>query len=132
MTVQVITYKEFLDLEFEHRGKLILPSKYYADDTLGIIKDRCFMPIEFSKRANAEGQLVVLPCKVGDTVFFTRWSFKNGKREIHTGIVRNVRYDSCDGTVSISDGEKYCIFGKTVFLTREAAEKALGGAEDGK
>ena len=83
-------------------------------------------------KTQAAGRLVVLPCKVGDTVFFTRWSFKNGKREIHTGIVRNVRYDSCDGTVSISDGEKYCIFGKTVFLTREAAEKALGGAEDGK
>lgn len=81
-------------------------------------------------KAEAEGRLVVLPCKVGDTVFFTRWSFKTVKHEIFTGVVKNVRYDSYDKTVSISNGEKYGYLGKTVFLTREAAEKALGGEQN--
>lgn len=81
-------------------------------------------------KAKEEGRVIALPCKVGDEIFSFKWSIKNEKYEVHTGKVKNVRYDSSDGLVTVSDGERYCVFGKTVFLTREAAEKALGGGED--
>ena len=81
-------------------------------------------------KAKADGRLVMLPCKVGDEIFSFKWSIKNEKYEVHTGKVKNVRYDSSDGLVTVSDGERYCVFGKTVFLTREEAEKALGGGGD--
>ena len=117
MTVKVITYKEFLDLEFENRGMLILPYTDYPDDTLGIIKDSCFTPIELSEKVKAEGRLVVLPCKVGDTVYIIGGKYRAGRDEtwINTGKFR------------LKDIEK---LGKTVFLSREAAEKVLGGGED--
>lgn len=77
------------------------------------------------KKAKAEGRLVVLPCKVGDTIFTICWNIKNQKYEVCTGKVKNVRCDAADGSVMVSDGEHFRIWGKTVFLTREAAEKAL-------
>lgn len=80
-------------------------------------------------QAKADGRLVVLPCKVGDVIFSHRWNIKNQKYEVHTGEVKNVRYDAADGSVSVSDGERYYYWGKTVFLTREAAEKAIAEVE---
>ena len=81
--------------------------------------------------ADKAGRLVVLPCKVGDTVWITgsvrrlysekvrtffcgdpsysRWMADNG--------VKMMRTTGCD--IPIHE------FGKTVFLTREEAEKAL-------
>lgn len=58
------------------------------------------------------GQLVVLPCKVGDTVYIIGGKYRAGRFEwwINTGKFR------------LSDLEK---IGKTVFLTREEAEAAL-------
>ncbi len=76
-------------------------------------------------KAKTEGRLVELPCKVGDTVFTFCWNIKNQKYEVCTGKVKNVRYDAADGSVMVSDGERFRFLGKTVFLTHEAAEKAL-------
>ncbi|SBV94176.1 hypothetical protein KL86CLO1_10478 [uncultured Eubacteriales bacterium] len=81
-------------------------------------------------KAQQDGRLVVLPCKVGDEIFSFRWSIKNEKHEVTAGKVKNVRYDTADGIVTVSDGERYCIWGKTVFLTRSEAEAALGGKAD--
>ena len=66
---------------------------------------------------------VVLPCKVGDTVYRLLWSHGGKKRwnfHIAEQRVKNL-HDIVD-----------CIEGlnKTVFLTREEAEKALEGRED--
>lgn len=69
-------------------------------------------------KARAEGRLVVLPCKVGDTI----WRIKClgewpdiGKPYVEADafLYRDVHY-----------------FGKTVFLTREEAERALEGGTD--
>ena len=106
-------------------------------------------------RAQADGRLVVLPCKVGDTVWAA--SGKIIKCEIREpylcdggGIEYLVAFD-CDGSdcrgcpfdrwTQDCFGERYCEseygyasfcasfkdsdIGKTVFLTREEAEKAL-------
>lgn len=81
--------------------------------------------------ADKEGRLVVLPCKVGDTVWITDpvrrlysekvRTFFCGNPSYYRGIADNgvqmIRTTGCD--IPIHE------FGKTVFLTREEAEKAL-------
>lgn len=80
--------------------------------------------------AERDGRLVVLPCKVGDTIFSHCWNIKNQKYDVCTGRVKDVRYDAADGCVMVTDGERYRVLGKTVFLTRAEAEAALKGAEN--
>lgn len=66
-----------------------------------------------------ENGVVVLPCKVGDTVYQT-----DTAGQIYASTVKNIIYD----TSSIAFDER--AIGTTVFLTKEQAEKALkGGAE---
>ena len=79
--------------------------------------------------ADKDGRLVVLPCKVGDTLF----RVFDGNISEHE--VQNMKYFArqrrlgIDMTPFFPDAEKF--IGKTVFLTREEAEKALRGwAED--
>ena len=64
---------------------------------------------------NKDGRLVVLPCKVGDTVYILRRTF--------------------DGADVVGEAELWWDdipqLGKTVFLTREEAEKALEAMKDG-
>ncbi len=70
-------------------------------------------------QAKQEGRLVVLPCKVGDTVYRV-WKTR-GREPVVTAhymtdigmVVRWMHH-----------------FGKTVFLTREEAERALAGGAD--
>lgn len=85
--------------------------------------------------ADRAGRLAVLPCKVGDTVWVTRnpWTGKllknpldayvNGVKMYSHGIYVNLLFD----TRKINGTRDYEInhIGKTVFLTREEAEKAL-------
>ena len=82
-------------------------------------------------QAEKDGRLVVLPCKVGGTVYMPvgRWNTITGFEE-----------DKCDGFHIARDGilqikaqcysgnhGTYGIPGKTAFLTREEAEAALKG-----
>ena len=84
------------------------------------------------------GLLVRLPCKVGDTVYVTEPRYYNGA--VHTGIqngkVYGFEFDE-EGVVwghwaddNPHSGNAYPIadIGKTVFFTREAAERALEDA----
>ncbi len=71
--------------------------------------------------ADKDGRLVVLPCKVGDTVY------------------RIFNPLSCEPVISAHTlmSVDYIVrwidkFGKTVFLTREEAEKALEAMQDAK
>ena len=90
--------------------------------------------------ADKDGRLVVLPCKVGDTVWVTSnpWTGKllkkpldayvNGIKKFSHGVYVNVLFD----TKKINGTRDYEInhIGKTVFLTREDAEKALEAMKD--
>lgn len=87
-------------------------------------------------RAQADGRLVVPPCKVGDRLYEV-----TGRKTISVYKVRAIRvelfglfieWDIVEGFVwqslsGINAGE----IGKTVFLTREEAENALGAMKDG-
>ena len=87
--------------------------------------------------ADKAGRLVVLPCKVGDTVWITgsvRRLYSEKVRTFFCGDpsysrgmadngVKMIRTTGCDIPIHK--------FGKTVFLTREEAEKALEAMKDG-
>ena len=82
--------------------------------------------------ADKDGRVVVLPCKVGDTV----WRIiRDGEPHITRDEVRDMYFaDDMTPCVELVGGrvtftEK---FGKTVFLSREEAEKALQETEDKK
>lgn len=68
--------------------------------------------------ADKDGRCVVLPCKIGDTIFVVGYKYRAGK------------YDSWinTGKFEINDLDR---FGKTVFLTREAAEAAKAALKAG-
>ena len=93
-------------------------------------------------QSNRDGRCVVLPCKPGDAVWVIS---KRGKRCVERWIVHRVyrrdvggwyfdlknmmfsqkrpnEFEMCKKAISS--------FGKTVFLTREAAEAALKGDQD--
>ena len=86
--------------------------------------------LEKLAKADKDGRVVVLPCKVGDRLYEV-----TGRKTISVYKVRAIRvelfglfieWDIVEGFVwqslsGISAGE----IGKTVFLTREEAEKAL-------
>lgn len=79
--------------------------------------------------ADRDGRVVVKPCKVGDTLF------RVFAGEILEHKVRNMRYLAIQGRWDI-DTTPFCSYvessiGKTIFLTREEAEKALGARKDG-
>lgn len=95
-----------------------------------------FMRIFNLVMADAEGRAIVLPCKVGDSVYYLTGgpTVRNGtnfdkvEESVCTGILIErdrvqirLRYDWKGNHGS------YGVFGKTVFLTREEAEKALDG-----
>lgn len=75
--------------------------------------------------ADKDGRLVMPPCKVGDTLF------RVFAGEILEHKVRNMRYLAIQGRWDI-DTTPFCSYvessiGKTIFLTREEAKKALEG-----
>lgn len=112
-----------------------------ANDYQQSLCDGCWDRSELAKyyELEHEKRLVVLPCKVGDNVYFLlqeldgEWYVSSphriteiGTRGFWTSAFPLEKPNAMDDFTSWSE------FGKTVFLTREAAEKALGGAEDGK
>lgn len=78
-----------------------------------------------------QGRLVILPCKVGDTVYFRTYA-KNATVDLGIQpheVVAAKAYIVTKGEFT-DVGHPLWQFGKTVFLTREEAEAALrGGGE---
>ena len=98
-------------------------------DLLGAYEDTGLTPAEIRSMraeverlkalaiADEEGRVVVLPCKVGDTVYTISWRL-NGRHEIEERVF----------SLTYFDPAKY---GKDYFLSREEAEKALEAWKDG-
>lgn len=82
--------------------------------------EEVFCRLAYYEDMEEQGRLVVLPCKVGDTIWRIKcngaWpDFGTPYVEADAFLYRDIHY-----------------FGKTVFLTREEAEAALrGGNDDG-
>ncbi|MBR4049169.1 MAG: hypothetical protein IKK09_01595 [Clostridia bacterium] len=86
-------------------------------------------------KAKQEGRIIVPPCKVGDTVYYNlgkNASLPFGTRRtiaLPVGAIASMKYKK-DWFVRTEFGGAigdfyFSDFGKTVFLTREKAEKAL-------
>ena len=84
--------------------------------------------------AEKEGRLVVLPCKVGQRVF----ALLDTDKHISECEVKQIGMGNKIGFIGLEPigarGRRYGValngFGKTVFLTREEAEKALEAMKD--
>ena len=89
--------------------------------------------------AECDGRLVVLPCKVGDIIWFTKLEYCSSdtgfpqKAKIYSvwkDETHNWNFNCASGKKQEFQNFNIDDFGKTVFLTKEAAEPALkGGAE---
>lgn len=77
--------------------------------------------------ADKDGRLVVLPCKVGDTVYFALLGRIIEKQVFSIVSFSNSTRIYCGGTSEYFRPED---IGKTFFLTREEAEKALEAMKD--
>ena len=79
--------------------------------------------------ADKDGRVVVLPCKVGQRVF----ALLDTDKHISECEVKRIGMGNEIGFIGLEPigarGREYG--GKTVFLTREVAEKALEGIKDG-
>lgn len=120
------------------RNRLLDRLAEYEDteETLRQLCRNCDLErLEKLAEADKDGRLVVLPCKAGDTLWVTSnpWTGKllkkpldacvNGMKMYSHGLYVNLLFD----TRKINGTRDYEInhIGKTVFLTREEAEKAL-------
>lgn len=74
----------------------------------------------------AEGRLMILPCKVEDTVFYN-----DIHGNVYEAIVQSIVIDK-SRTIFITSGIGFdeIMVGKTVFLTRAEAEAVLMGGAD--
>jgi hypothetical protein len=89
--------------------------------------------LEKLAEADKDGRLVVLPCKVGQRVF----ALLDTDKHISECEVKQIGMGNKIGFIGLEPigarGREYGValngFGKTVFLTREEAEKALKEAE---
>lgn len=77
--------------------------------------------------AEKDGRLMVLPCKVGDTVYFALLGRVIEKQVFSIVSFSNSTRIYCGGTSEYFRPED---IGKTFFFTREEAEKALEAKKD--
>lgn len=109
---QVVNAKNIIDLAF-------------ADDTSKAERIRKLLA------ADDDGRVVVLPCKVGDTIYFARANpilqYKVTGYEMGEASISQVRSKHVDKETGLTFNFTFRpgSIGKTVFLSREEAEKAL-------
>jgi hypothetical protein len=77
-------------------------------------------------KAKADGRLAVLPCKAGDTIWKIKAVFSYFSKPMEDRVERIIITNS-EILVYCTSGTKFSVnsIGKTVFLSREEAEKAL-------
>lgn len=102
----------------------------YEDGELYWLKDvaELLEELESYKEAEEQGLLVRLPCKVGDTVYVPTRNFVSELRITMVSVDIHGAYFSWmlnSGIYPNLDGFSKSKLGKTVFLTREEAEKKL-------
>jgi len=109
-------------------------ANYKTFEDEAISKGVTFKRIVELMEADKDGRLVVLPCKVGDTVWIAgsvRGVYSAKVRTFFCGHSSAARGADDDGNIQMIRTTDCDIpirdFGKVVFLTREDAERALEG-----
>ena len=97
-------------------------------DVMKIVEGVSIGRIQEMVEADKDGRIVVLPCKVGDTIYKIKAVFSYFTKPMEDRI-DFIKFYKDEIVYVCTSGAKFSIgaFGKTVFLTREEAEKALGG-----
>lgn len=118
---------------------------FRAEDGRALPKDGCHASLRkaidrlaYYEDMEEQGRLVVLPCKVGDTVYILDGDYYDEELYVEEHkVVGLTLSDEHEWYFFVNEclGQhlepfEACDIGKTVFLTREEAEQALkGGAE---
>lgn len=102
-------------------------ANYKTFEDEAISKGVTFKRIVALMEADRAGRLVVLPCKVGDTVYFALLGKIIEKQVFSIVSFSNSTRIYCGGTSEYFRPED---IGKTFFLTREEAEAALEAMKD--
>ena len=100
-------------------AKLVMKSKLVS--AFGVAAERLYELAE----ADKDKRVVVLPCKVGDTVYWVHSTVITECRVHRIQMNRNGLYICLKSTMSHGAFRVGLCLGKTVFLTREEAEAAL-------
>ena len=98
-----------------------------AEQLRQLCRDYDLDRLEKLAEADKDGRVVVLPCKMGDTVYFALLGRIIEKQVFSIVSFSNSTRIYCDGTSEYFRPED---IGKTFFLTREEAEKALEAKKD--
>ena len=112
--------------------KLALAAKHMVD--LETLNNTPISRLVELAEADKDGRVVVLPCKVGQRVF----ALMDMDKHISECEIKQIGMGNKIGFIDLEPigarGRKYGVslngFGKTVFLTREEAEKALEARKD--
>ena len=121
-----------LEPEAVETVKLALCAKHMVD--LETLKNTPISRLVELAEADKDGRVVVLPCKVGQRVF----ALMDMDKHISECEVKRIGMGNEIGFIGLEPigarGRQYGVvlngFGKTVFLTREEAEKALEARKD--
>lgn len=113
--------------------KLALAAKHMVD--LETLNNTPISRLVELAEADKDGRVIILPCKVGQRVF----ALMDTDKHISECEVKRIGMGNEIGFIGLEPigarGREYGValngFGKTVFLTREVAEKALEGIKDG-
>lgn len=103
-------------------------ANYKTFEDEAISKGVPFKRIVALMEADRAGRLAVLPCKVGDTVYFDLLGRIIEKQVFSIVLFSNSIRIYCDGTSEYFRPED---IGKTFFLTRKEAKAALEEMKDG-
>jgi hypothetical protein len=103
-------------------------------DRLAAYEDTGLDPEEVAEmaRAKADGRCVVLPCKVGDTVYIRRYSLAQKQNiiiEARVAAVKVFRTGFQIDAVTHGGAVNKCEWGRQCFATRAEAEEALKEAQ---
>lgn len=130
-------------MQYEDTGlEPAMCANYKTFEDEAISKGVTFKRIVALMEADRAGRLVVLPCKVGDTLWVTGRDNVPREMELEAPDIRTVCTDEDNLCMSTCNRKPdgFCAYrlrndgadvGKTVFLTREEAEKALEAMKDG-
>ena len=115
-------------MQYEDTGlEPAMCANYKTFEDEAISKGVTFKRIVALMEADRAGRLEVLPCKVGDTVYFALLGRIIEKQVFSIVLFSNSTRIYCDGTSEYFRPED---IGKTFFLTREAADRALEATKD--
>lgn len=101
----------------------------YALDESGTLQEQLALLKRLRELAEADkdGLLLVLPCRVGDTVYWLHDGKITECRAYRIQVSRKGVYITIKSTVSHGSFREDDCLGKTIFFSREEAEKALEG-----